>query len=169
MNFGRYFGPGTLGHVRASAEETGRVYAVCYDMSGMPEDRLYDTLVNDWKRLVDELGVTRDGRYLHHDGKPVLFVWGFYPDRFGAATAHRIIDFFEQDGPYGVTLVGGVPWYWRNEEDAEWATGLPPVRRDQPVERRQLHRRRTGDASPRPVPGRATWPRRGGRGWASCR
>jgi hypothetical protein len=110
-----------LGHVRASAAATGRVYTVCYDLSGAPEGRLYDRLVGDWKRLVDELKVTEDDRYLHHGGKPVLFVWGFFPDRFGPALAHRIIDFFKADGRYGVTLVGGCPWRWRAERDAEWA------------------------------------------------
>jgi hypothetical protein len=110
-----------LGHVRASAAETGRVYAVCYDLSGAREDRLYDRLVGDWKRLVDEMKVTKDGRYLHHGGRPVVFVWGFFSDRFGPALAHRIIDFFKEDGRYGATLVGGCPWYWRREKDAEWA------------------------------------------------
>jgi hypothetical protein len=110
-----------LGHVRASAAATGRVYAVCYDLSGAPEAGLCDRLAGDWKRLVDELNVTRDGRYLRHNGKPVVFVWGFYPDRFGAATARRIIDLFKSGGPYAATLVGGVPWSWRSEKDAEWA------------------------------------------------
>src|SRR5207237_566876 len=54
-------------------------------------------------------------------GKPVLFVWGFFSDRFGPALAHRIIDFFKTDPRYGVTLVGGCPWAWRAEKDAEWA------------------------------------------------
>jgi hypothetical protein len=111
---------GVLGHVRDSAAKSGRVYAVCYDLSGMPEGQIYDKLVGDWKRLVDELGVTGDGRYLHHGGKPVVFVWGFYSDRFGPKLAHRIIDFFKSEGRYGATLVGGCPWYWRSEKDAEW-------------------------------------------------
>ena len=110
-----------LGHVRASAAETGRVYAVCYDLTGVPKERIHDLLVMDWKRLVDERKVTRDGRYLHHDGKPVVFVWGFYPDRFGPALAHRIIDVFKAEGRYEATLVGGCPWYWRSEKDTEWA------------------------------------------------
>jgi hypothetical protein len=110
-----------LGHVRASAARTGRVYAVCYDMTGAPKDRLYDLLVGDWKRLVDEQKVTQDGRYLRHGGRPVVFVWGFYSDRFGPALAHRIIDFFKADTKYGATLVGGCPWQWRAEQDAEWA------------------------------------------------
>jgi hypothetical protein len=110
-----------LGHVRASAARTGRVYAVCYDLTGAPKGRLYDLLVGDWKRLVDEMKITQDERYLHQSGKPVLFVWGFYSDRFGPALAHRIIDFFKTDKRYGVTLIGGCPWQWRDEKDVEWA------------------------------------------------
>jgi len=110
-----------LGHVRASASATGRVYAVCYDLSGAPEGRIFDRLVGDWRRLVDVLKVTQDGRYLHHGGRPVVFVWGLYPDRFGPALAHRIIDAFHDDGPYRATLVGGCPWSWRSETDPEWA------------------------------------------------
>ena len=49
------------------------------DLSGVSEGRIYSRLVADWKRLVDELKVTKDARYLHHGGKPVLFVWGFFP------------------------------------------------------------------------------------------
>ncbi len=110
-----------LGHVRASAASTGRAYAVCYDMTGAPRDKVFDLLVTDWKRLVDEMRVTKDPRYLRHGGKPVLFVWGFYSDRFGAEVAHRVIDFFKTDPKYAVTLVGGCQWYWRGEKDPEWA------------------------------------------------
>ena len=110
-----------LGHIRAATAETGRVYAVCYDMTDAPKDKLYDRLVEDWKRLVDEQHVTRDDRYLHHGGKPVVFVWGFYSDRFGPALAHRMIDFFKADGRYGATLIGGCQWVWREEKNAEWA------------------------------------------------
>lgn len=110
-----------LGHVRESAAKTGRVYAVCYDLSGVREGRLFDLLASDWKRLVDQMKVTRDERYLHHDGKPVVFVWGFYSDRFGPALAHRIIDLFKTVPGYEATLVGGCQWQWRAEPDAEWA------------------------------------------------
>jgi hypothetical protein len=110
-----------LDHVRASAASTGRVYAVCYDLTAFPTDQIFDALVTDWKRLVDEMKVTRDERYLRHDGKPVLVVWGFFTDRFGPALAHRIIDFFKTDPVYGVTLVGGCQWHWRSEQDAQWA------------------------------------------------
>jgi hypothetical protein len=110
-----------LKHIRVAAAKTGRVYAVCYDLTGAPADRLYDLLVSDWKRLVGKEKVTQDERYLHHGGKPVVFVWGFYSDRFGPALAHRIIDFFKTDKTYGATLIGGCQWRWRTEKDSQWA------------------------------------------------
>jgi hypothetical protein len=110
-----------LQNVRDAAAATGRTYAICYDLSGAPKDRIYDTLVTDWKRLMDEEKITADERYLHHGGKPVLFVWGFYSDRFEPALAHRIIDFLKTDPKYAVTLIGGCEWPWRREKDPEWA------------------------------------------------
>jgi hypothetical protein len=109
-----------LGYVRAAAERTGRVFAVEYDMTGTPPERLFNLLTRDWKRLVDDLKITADARYLHHQGKPVLAVWGFFSDRFEAALANRIIDFFKQDSRYGVTLIGGCEWPWRQEKNAAW-------------------------------------------------
>jgi hypothetical protein len=110
-----------LDNVRAAAARTGRVFALCYDLTDAPTATLCDRLVGDWKRLVDETKVTGDGRYLHHNDKPVLFVWGFFSDRFGPELANRIIDFFKNDPRYGVTLVGGCPWHWRTEKQAAWA------------------------------------------------
>ena len=110
-----------LVNVQKSANTTGRVFALCYDLSGAPSDKVYDLLVADWKRLVDEKKITQDGRYLHHNKKPVLFVWGFYSDRFGPELANRIIDFFKNDPKYGVTLIGGCQWWWKTEKNQEWA------------------------------------------------
>ena len=110
-----------LGHVRESATKTGRVYAICYDLTGAPQDQLHDLLTEDWKRLLDQQKLTADERYLHHNGRPVVFVWGFYTDRFGPEVAHRLIDFFQRDERYGATLVGGCQWNWRAEKDSDWA------------------------------------------------
>lgn len=109
-----------LAHVRDSAARTGRIYAIGYDLTNAPAEKLFDLLVTDWKRLVDDQKVTQDERYLHHGGKPVLFVWGFFSDRFGPDLAHRIIDFFKTDRKYGVTLIGGCQWQWRTEKNAAW-------------------------------------------------
>jgi hypothetical protein len=110
-----------LANVRKSAERTGRAWGLCYDLSGANTDRLFDQLTNDWKRLVDAEKVTSDGRYQHHNKKPVVFLWGFYSDRFGPDLANRILDFFQKDPKYGATVIGGCQWYWRREKDAEWA------------------------------------------------
>ncbi len=110
-----------LANVRASAGRTGRTFALAYDLTGCPKEKAFDLLVADWKRLLDEEKLTRDGRYLHQGGKPVLFVFGFYSDRFGPDLAHRLIDFLKGDPRYGVTLVGGCQWDWRTERDSEWA------------------------------------------------
>ena len=44
-----------LAHVRAAANRSGRVFAVEYDMSETPLDKLYERLVSDWQWLVDEM------------------------------------------------------------------------------------------------------------------
>ncbi|TWU17966.1 glycoside hydrolase family 71/99-like protein [Allorhodopirellula heiligendammensis] len=113
-----------LRHAAAAAQETGRVFAVEYDMSGVPEDQLLTRITTDWKALVDEMKITENPQYLHHEGLPVLGVWGFFPERFSSETAHALIDFFKAEGPYQVTLIGGCNWPWRNESDPQWARAL---------------------------------------------
>ncbi len=113
-----------LDHVRAAANRSGRVFAVEYDLSGMPADRMFERLTRDWKMLVEDRKITDDPRYLHHDGKPVLAIWGFFSDRFPAALAHRILDFFHGEPKYAATVIGGCPWGWRREKDREWARAL---------------------------------------------
>jgi hypothetical protein len=110
-----------MDHARGAAARTGRVYAIAYDLTGFPPERVVETLAADWRRLVAERRVTDDDRYLRHGGRPVVMVWGFFPDRFDAALAHRIVDIFGEDDRRGVTLVGGVPWWWRTVGDREWA------------------------------------------------
>jgi hypothetical protein len=110
-----------LANVQQSANRTDRVFALSYDLTGAPKDQVFDLLVADWKKLVDDTKITQDGRYLRHNHKPVLLVWGFFSDRFGPELANRIIDFFKNDPRYGVTLIGGCQWRWRTEKDREWA------------------------------------------------
>jgi hypothetical protein len=110
-----------LANVQQAANKTGRVFAICYDLTGAPKEKVFEALSADWKKLVDETKITQDARYLHHNQKPVLFVFGFYADRFGPNLANRIIDFFKADPKYAVTLIGGCQWWWRDEKDKEWA------------------------------------------------
>jgi hypothetical protein len=109
-----------LDHVRKAAQQTGRAWAITFDVSGTPRDRIFDVLTHEWKRLVDS-GVTGDPRYIHQGGKPVVQVWGYYHDqgngRISAELANRLTDFFHEPGIYGAYLVGGGDWNWRKHPD----------------------------------------------------
>ncbi len=109
-----------LEHVREAAHATGRVWALAFDMAAMPPDKIFESMTNEWKRLVDA-GVTSDDRYLHEKGLPVLMVWGFYPKQnITPDLANRIIDFFKNDPKYKVFLAGGCEWEWRTEKTPGW-------------------------------------------------
>lgn len=97
-----------------------RAIAVMYDFSGMkPGDD--ETVINDWKRLVDSLRLTTRGRkqtYLYHNGKPLVALWGvgFNDHRaYGLKDVERIVDFLQNDPQYGgCSIMLGVPGYWRD-------------------------------------------------------
>ena len=112
-----------IDHLRAAALATGRVWALAYDMAALPEDKVFDLLTRDWKRMVDER-VTADPRYLHERGRPVVQIWGFYyqnsSNHMSPALGNRLIDFFRVEGPYAAYLVGGGSWDWRRIQDPEW-------------------------------------------------
>ncbi len=110
-----------LDHVRKAANRTGRTFALAYDLSGQSTNTLFSQLTNDWRWLVDNLHITDDPRYLHHNGKPVLMIWGFFPERFSTNLANQIIDYFKNDPAYGVTLVGGGAWWWQSETAPGWS------------------------------------------------
>jgi hypothetical protein len=113
-----------LQNVRNAAHETGRVWAIAFDIAGMPTDGIVDVLTREWKKLV-AAGVTQDPRYLHERGLPVVEVWGFYygnpQNRMTAKVANQLIDFFKSsDTTNRAFLVGGGDWEWRSNPDPEW-------------------------------------------------
>lgn len=109
-----------MDHVRDAARETGRIWAIAFDMAAMPSESIYDAIATEWKRVVDT-GVTADERYLHERGLPVVMVWGFYPKQnITPAIANRIIDFFKADSKYRAYLCGGCEWEWRTDSTPGW-------------------------------------------------
>ncbi|MCX5759217.1 MAG: hypothetical protein NTU83_12050, partial [Candidatus Hydrogenedentes bacterium] len=113
-----------LQDVREAANQTGRVWALAFDMAAMPSEKIFDVMTAEWKHLVDT-GIVNDPRYLHHSGKPVLMIWGFYPNQnITPDLANRIIDFFKNDPKYRVFLCGGSEWEWRTEKTPGWASFL---------------------------------------------
>jgi hypothetical protein len=117
-------------NVRAAAEAHGRVFALMYDISGHRPQTLVEDVKRDWAYMVDTLRITESPRYLHHNGRPLLAIWGFgFVDRPATPTeASELIAFFRNhfDPRYRVTLLGGVPARWRtltndSKAEPEWA------------------------------------------------
>jgi hypothetical protein len=117
-------------NVIAGAEATGRVFAIMYDTSGMDASTFVNILETDWKYMVDVLKVTESPSTLHQNGKPVLAIWGLgFTEHPGTPQqAMDLVNFFENnpDPKYQVTLMGGVPTWWRTLQkdsltDAGWA------------------------------------------------
>ena len=112
-----------LHHVMAAANRTGRVWALAYDIAGMPTDRIYDVLTADWKRM-GAAKILQSPRYLHDGGRPVVLIWGFYDhntaNAMTPALANELIAFFHAPGPDAAYLVGGGDWDWRRNPDPAW-------------------------------------------------
>lgn len=105
-----------LDHCREGANLNGRTYAVMYDLSGLGANSM-QRVMDDWKLLVDRMQITRDPAYLHHQGKPVVTVWGFgFNDnrRYTVQEGMELVKFLKDDPKYGgCTVMLGVPTYWR--------------------------------------------------------
>lgn len=112
-----------LEHALNAASENKRAIALMYDLSGLRasgED--CSSVIKDWKFLVDSLNITNQTgakTYLHHNGKPVVAIWGVgFPDRpynIRNIGLERLIDFLQNDPVYGgCTVMLGVPTFWRD-------------------------------------------------------
>lgn len=109
-----------LKNVMAAAAKTGRTFAIEYDISGGKPDTFFQILQEDWKYLVDVMKITVHPNYLHHNGKPVLSIWGMGLGDAGhqpedPVTAKEIVYWFESGAApaYQVTYIGGTPSRWR--------------------------------------------------------
>jgi hypothetical protein len=112
-------------NVRVGAETYGRVFAIMYDISGYATNTLVSKLTNDWLYLVNTQRVTNSPAYLHHNGKPVVAIWGFgFSGRNDTPQqAQQAIDWFKAAG---CTVMGGLPTNWRTltgdaQTDPAWA------------------------------------------------
>ncbi len=107
-----------LDNCRAAANRNGRRYCVMYDLSGLKEGQI-DFAIEDWKRLVDNMGIARDPAdkaYMRHRGKPVVAVWGIgFTSRLSTLDeGMRLVDFLKNDPKYGgMTVMLGIPSRWR--------------------------------------------------------
>jgi hypothetical protein len=121
-----------LRNIMAAALESGRTFAIEYDISGGNPTTFAQILKDDWMYLVDELQLTSHPTYQHHNGKPVVSIWGMGLNDTGhppadAQEAKDLIAWFRWSAPesrYQVTYMGGTP--------SRWATLTADSRREEP-------------------------------------
>lgn len=105
-------------NVQAGANQHGRTWAMMYDLSGLQAGDIEKIVIEDWKRLIDRMKITKDKSYLHHNGKPVIAVWGVgFGDgkrKYSLDECQKLVKFLKNDKKYGGnTVMLGVPTGWR--------------------------------------------------------
>lgn len=101
-----------LCHCRDAALAEGRVYAVMYDLSGLPAGRTGDVL-DDWRQLRSRMGVGGDAASLQLAGRPLVAVWGI---GFGDGRAYSLAEcagLVKALADEGCAVLVGVPTGWR--------------------------------------------------------
>ena len=109
-----------LKHILAAAANTGRAFAIEYDVSGGRDETFFEIMRDDWAYLVNDLKVTSHPGYLRHNGKPVLSIWGIglndgrRPPRDPEA-AKQVVRWFKSEAPPAqrVFYMGGTASRWR--------------------------------------------------------
>jgi hypothetical protein len=63
-----------------------------------------EMVMDDWKLLCDQAKVRGYSRCLHHQGRPVVLLWGLgFKDRpWSAAQRAELVEFLKNDLEYGV-------------------------------------------------------------------
>jgi len=104
-------------NVQAGANLHGRTWAMMYDLSGLGPGDIAKYVIEDFKLLIDRMQIRRDKAYLHHNGRPVVSVWGIgFNDnrRYSLSECRQLVKFLKSDPKYGDnTVVLGVPTGWR--------------------------------------------------------
>ena len=107
-----------LENVREGARQTGRIYAVMYDLTGLPKGGV-GRIHQDWTRLRQDRRITTDSGYLHHEGRPLVAVWGIgFNDRNKARAytleeCRTLVKFLKESG---CAILLGVPSGWRTQD-----------------------------------------------------
>ena len=99
-----------LRNVMNASTTYGRTFAIEYDISGGNIATLYSGMVSDWTYLKNTFDIKNHPRYLYHNGKPVVIIWGI--GNLGTpANMQQIVDWFKADGCF---VFGGITPGWRD-------------------------------------------------------
>lgn len=117
-----------LRNIMKAAAESGRTFAIEYDISSANPDTFAQTIEDDWRYLVNDVKITSHPNYQHHAGKPVVSVWGMglsdgdaHPP-VNPQLALDLINWFKSRATY----IGGTPAHWStltadSRSDPAWA------------------------------------------------
>ncbi len=103
-----------LDNVLASSKKYDRAVALMYDLSGMEsggDARMIADIENIDSKY--ELSKSKNDNYLHHNGKPLITVWGVgFNDgrKYGYDEVERFVAHLKK---MGFSVMLGVPTYWR--------------------------------------------------------
>jgi hypothetical protein len=113
-------------NTREAANTHGRTWALMYDMSGGGNaERSIRLFKADWMRLRDHMNLGKDPNdkaYQHHNGKPLVAIWGLFENREGMPEFYNeIIDFVKNDPVYGgFSVMIGSENHWRYGEGEQY-------------------------------------------------
>ena len=103
-----------LSHVREGARQSGRAFAVMYDLSGLAAGQV-ERVRKDWRSLQTELKITVDSAYLRHEGKPLVAIWGIgfrHGRKYSIHECFELVKWLKSNGCSGMV---GVPSFWRKD------------------------------------------------------
>lgn len=109
---GRRHNDAVLGHCREGAQQSGRAWALMYDLSGLGSNQMARVL-EDWRHVRADLKPLEEARYLRHRGRPLVAVWGIgFSDnrRYTLGECRQLVEALKADG---CAVMVGVPTYWR--------------------------------------------------------
>ncbi len=101
-------------HAREGANRFGRTYAVMYDLTGLPDEKIL-RVYDDLQMLCTTMELTRTPAYQRHNGKPLIAIWGVgfnedIKDRNSLSACKALIQKIKAAG-FSVML--GIPTGWR--------------------------------------------------------
>ncbi|TDL22387.1 hypothetical protein BD410DRAFT_828484 [Rickenella mellea] len=101
--------------VREAAEKEGRVFAIMYDVTGVPADQIEKVIRVDWAHLMHDKRILESPNYLKENGRPVLALWGFGFDGRGhdPAVVRDIVRNIRSTTPGGAYVMAGAPTHWQ--------------------------------------------------------
>ncbi|MDR1544198.1 MAG: family 43 glycosylhydrolase [Prevotellaceae bacterium] len=103
--------------IKNAAEQTDRIFYICYDISSTGLDATWDDIIKfDWVYNIERnFELTQSPAYAKVGNKPVVQIWGTgFTDNHPGTEAETIalINFLKSRGCY---VIGGVPTWWRTE------------------------------------------------------